>query len=97
MPSSTFDASTPAFAHTKPCRVSEMIMSPTRRSTAADSSRRVLASILRRDDPALSLRHDLLRDDEDVTVGSSRSPRCRGDVFGEVIARLAPLGRPRSG
>ena len=76
-PSSTFDRSTPAFAHTKPWRVSLMMRSPRRRSDAHRlrlDERAAGAEIGRveRHEPALGLRHDLLGDDEAVAVGERR-------------------------
>ena len=43
-PSSTFEASTPAFAHTKPCRVSAIRRSP-RRATTRTVSRSTHAAL----------------------------------------------------
>ena len=71
-PSSTFEASTPAFAHTNPCRVSAITRSPRRATTRAVSASTAAASIVLGHHPALGLRHDLLRDDHDVAVARVR-------------------------
>ena len=83
----------PAFAHTKPWRVSLMMRSPRRRTMRTDSDStsscaRVEVVGIERDEPALGLRHDLLRDDEAVAVGERRALRARrvGDQLGELVA-----------
>ena len=99
-PSSTFDRSTPALAHTKPCLVSLMMRSPRRRMIRTDSrlDDRLVAPRVGGVDlghGALGLRHDLLGDDDDVAVagGRARPPAIRP----ARSSPAAPRGCPRSG
>ena len=78
-PSSTFERSMPALAHTKPCSVSLMIRSPRRRRTRRDScsmsaASRVEVVGIERDEAALGLRDDLLRHDDAVAVERAVCP-----------------------
>ena len=101
-----FDASTPADAQTKPCRVSEMTSGGRERTTRVLSRRiastwrgsrspgelvRPLGRLdpLEADHPALRLRDDLLRDDEDVGVLEASCPvgRFRQERH-EIVALL---------
>ncbi len=84
----------PAFAHTKPWRVSLMMRSPRRRTMRTDSdstqrAARVEVVGVERNEAVLGLRHDLLRDDEAVAVGERRVLRARrvGDEHRELVAR----------
>ena len=82
-PASTFERSMPALAHTKPCRVSLITRSPRRRTMRTDSDstsrwRAVDVVGVEVDEPALGLRHDLLRHDEAVAVVERRALRVRG-------------------
>ena len=71
-PASTFDASTPAFAQTKPCAVSAITRSPRRATTRRVSALDRVRAIGAGHEPSLRLRHDLRRHDDDVAVRSSR-------------------------
>ena len=80
-PRSTFDRSTPALAHTKPWGVSLMMRSPRRRRMRTDSGLDQRPSGgavvgIDRYEPALGLRHDLLRDHDAVAV-DQRCALCR--------------------
>ncbi len=84
----------PAFAHTKPWRVSLMTRSPRRRTMRTDSDstsavpcREVVG--VERDESVLRLRHDLLRDDEAVAVDERRALRAGrvDEQPGDLVAR----------
>jgi hypothetical protein len=90
-----FEASTPAEPQTKPCRVRAIInelgrlvedhLDPARIGLVARELARLLArlDVREHDDPALDLRHGLLRDDDHVPVGEVGA---LGDEAGEVVS-----------
>ena len=91
-PGSTFDASTPAFAQTNPWCVSGDDQLAALRDDPAglafDPRRSSLALV--GDDASLGLRHDLLRDRDDVVVAHAERSQRLGQHRGKVVA-LADL------
>ena len=99
-PSSTLDRSTPALAHTKPCFVSLMMRSPRRRRIRTDSAS-TIALWPRGSAGSISAMAPSAFDTTfwvtTTTSPSRRSGFGGGDQAGQVVARAAPRGCPRSG